>query len=101
MDFDYPHSLPLEDARLRLQALGDYLQNRHGLKVAIAGDRGRFSGKVLMVRIEGEFVLGDQKIHVTGKDPGILLRRKATDYLRRKLAAYFDPAVPVEDLPRE
>lgn len=100
MDFDYPHSLAREDARQRLEALGEYLQNRHGVQVAIEGDRGRFSGKFMVVKIEGEWMLGEGTIHVTGKDPGILWRKKAADYLRRKLAMYLDPAVPVEDLPR-
>jgi hypothetical protein len=100
MTFDFPHSLSLEDARDRLHALTDYLSNRHGLQVAWAGDRGTVRGKVLLVTIDGEFRVADNMIHVVGKDPGMLWRKKAVEYLKKKFGMYLDPATALADLPR-
>jgi Putative polyhydroxyalkanoic acid system protein (PHA_gran_rgn) len=99
MKFDYPHTLAIEEARTRLAILGEYLQRRHGIQVSWTGDRGSFRGKYLVVPIEGELTLGDGVIHVSGKDPGFLWRRRATDYLRGKLEIYLDPRVPLQELP--
>jgi hypothetical protein len=70
MKFDHPYSLAKEDARSRLFKLGEYLMNRHGIQVTWAGDKGSFRGKYLVVAIEGELILGDQVVHVIGKDAG-------------------------------
>jgi hypothetical protein len=100
MDFEYPHGLPKDDARQRLEALGEYLGNRHGIHVNWSGDTGSFNGKYLVVNIQGELTLGDGKVLVSGRDPGMLWRRKATSYLQKKLAKYLDAGVPVDALPR-
>ena len=99
MKFDYPHSLPQEDARSRLHRLGEYLTNRHGINVQWTGDTGSFRGKYMVVSIEGELTIGDGVVHVSGKDPGFLWRKRAVEYLKRKLATYLDPARPLQDLP--
>ncbi len=99
MKFDHPHTLDREDARTRLVKLGEYLTNRHRIKVSWAGDKGRFSGKYLVVQIDGELFLGDGVVQVTGKDPGFLWRRRAEDYLKRKLRSYLDPSVAADSLP--
>ncbi len=99
MKFDYPHSLVREDALARLGRLGEYLKNRHGLQVTWNGDRVSFRGKYLVVPIDGELVLGEGVVHVTGKDPGFLWRGRATDYLKGKLEMYLDAKRPLQDLP--
>ena len=99
MKFDYPYQLEHDDARARLEALGQYLSNRHGLRVNWAGDRVTFRGRYLVISIEGELTIGERVVHVTGKDPGFLWRRRAIDYLRKKLDAYLDPSRPVSELP--
>jgi hypothetical protein len=99
MKFDHPYKLDKEDARARLVKLGEYLQNRHGIKVSWSGDTGRFSGKYLVVHIDGELALGDGVVRVSGKDPGFLWRRRAADYLKRKLESYLDPSVAPDQLP--
>ena len=101
MNFDFPHALPRDDARARLQALTEYLTRRHGLQVAWSGDRGTVRGRFMaVVNIDSAFVLEDGRVHVEGKDPGLLWRRKAVDYLRHKLETYLDPATPLAELPR-
>ena len=99
MKFDYPHKLGKEVARARLLRLGQYLQNRHGIQVSWAGDKGSFRGKYLVVQIEGELTLADGVVRVTGKDPGFLWRKRAAEYLRGKLEAYLDPSVALDQLP--
>lgn len=101
MKFDFPHTLSRDDARARLQALTEYLTHRHGLHVSWAGDRGTVRGKVLaVVTIDGEFILADGTVHVEGKDPGMLWRKKAVDYLKKKFDQYLDPTCPLAELPR-
>lgn len=85
---------------VRLEALGDYLGNRHGISVSWTADTGSFSGKFMVIRIQSELVLADSKILVSGQDPGLLWRRKATDYLPKKLSIYLDPETPIDSLPR-
>ncbi len=101
MQFDYPHSVGLEDARARVGALCTYLHNRHGIKVEWDGNSGSFDGKYLMVMIQGKMTIDDAKIHFDGKDPGMLWRKKAVKYLKEKLAIYLDPNTPIDELPTD
>jgi hypothetical protein len=100
MEFDYPHTLTMDAVRERLGALGDYLQNRHGITITWDGDRAMFKGRYLVVRFEGVMTFEDRLVHFKGKDPGMLWRKKATDYIKKKLAMYFDEHTPVTQLPR-
>jgi hypothetical protein len=102
MEIDYRHALADDDARARLQVLGEYLTNRHGIKVTwLDENRARFSGKYLVVKIEGELSMATGIARFRGEDPGFLWRRKASDYIEGKLAKYLDPKVPIADLPRD
>ena len=100
MDFAYKHDLSLEDARARLQVLGEYLKNRHGINVTWNGDTASVAGKYMVVAIEAQMSLGPGVVNVQGKDPGMLWRNKAKSYLQEKLATYLDARTPVEALPR-
>jgi len=100
MQFDYPHTLSTEAARERLVILSEYLNNRHGISVKWEGEKGRFSGRYLMISIEGELSVDADRVHFDGKDPGLLWRKKATKYLREKLAFYLDPSADPATLPR-
>jgi hypothetical protein len=96
-----PHGLDLTDARARLHALGDYLSNKYGLSVTWNGeDDAGVSGSYLVVSISGSLHLTPQAVSFTGKDPGMLWRGKARDYLSRKLEKYLDPATSADALPR-
>jgi hypothetical protein len=101
MEIDYRHTLPDDDARARLQILGEYLTNRHGIKVSwLDANRAKFSGKYLVVKIEGELSMAPGIARFRGEDPGFLWRRKAADYIEGKLAKYLDPKVPAAELPK-
>ena len=100
MEIDFPYELSDEDARARLDILGSYLSNRHGIKVTWSEtNKARFSGKYLIVRIEGDLTLGAGHARFRGDDPGFLWRKKATDYIKNKLEAYLDPKVAASELP--
>lgn len=100
MEIVFPYSLSDDDARSRLQLLGRYLTNRHGIQVTWLDDmRARFSGKYLVVKIDGELTLGSGHARFQGEDPGFLWRNRAKDYIQGKLAKYLDPGVQPGALP--
>ena len=101
MRVEVPHNMPLADAKLRMEALGDYLQNRHGIKVVWNGNSASANGRYLVVGIEGTMTVSEKMVDFEGKDPGFLWRGKAKDYLAGKLKSYLDTATPVEQLPRK
>ena len=101
MEIDHNHDLSEDDARARLEALGDYLQTRHGIHVSwVSPNKARFSGRYLVVRIEGELTMDDGLVSFRGEDPGFLWRKKAGDYIHGKLTKYLDPTTPLAALPR-
>jgi len=100
MQIDFPHTLSQDDAKARLEALGDYLRNRHGIQVTWQGDKAAFKGRYMVVKFSGELTFGDGVVHFRGEDPGILWRKRATNYLLGKLTKYLDPGVEIETLPR-
>lgn len=100
MEIDFQYVLSDQDAKSRLEILGQYLKNRHGINVTwVDESRARFSGKYLLVKIEGELSLGNSRAQFKGEDPGFLLRARAKDYIQGKLAKYLDPKVAAADLP--
>ncbi|WP_373046503.1 polyhydroxyalkanoic acid system family protein [Vulgatibacter sp.] len=100
MHIDFPHRLSQAEAKARLQALGDYLQNKHGIGVTWQGESARIQGRYMVVSIDGTVDVGADKVVFDGKDPGMLWRKKAKDYLTHKLGKYLDPSVPADQLPR-
>src|ERR1700704_2347847 len=100
MEIDYTYSLSDDDARTRLKVLGNYLSARHGIKVTWLEDsRARFSGKYLVVKIDGELTMGNGRAQFKGEDPGFLWRNRARDYIQGKLAKYLDPTAEPSELP--
>jgi hypothetical protein len=61
--------------------------------------RAKFSGKYLVVRIEGELTMNGGKGTFKGEDPGFLWRGRAKDYIEKKLAKYLDPKEDPAQLP--
>ncbi len=101
MQIDFKHDLAEADARARLEALGEYLHNRHGIKVTWTDpSRATFSGKYLVVKIDGELTVAPGQVKFRGHDPGFLWRKRATEYIEGKLRVYLDPTKSLADLPR-
>jgi len=100
MEIDFPYSLSDQDAKSRLDILGQYLANKHGIKVAwLDPNRAKFTGKYLVVKIDGELTLGNGHARFKGEDPGFLWRNRAKDYIQSKLAKYLDPSADPSQLP--
>ncbi len=101
-ELEQKHSFSVEEARERIAALGEYLQNKHGLAVTWTGDTtAKISGKYLVVTIEGTVLVQSDKVSFSGKDPGMLWRGKAKDYLSHKLGKYLDAGTKLDALPRQ
>jgi hypothetical protein len=101
MEIDYKHGLTDADAKARLDALGEYLGNKHGIKVTwIEPTRAKFAGKYLVVKIDGELTMAAGVVRFRGEDPGFLWRKRAVEYIENKLIKYLDPKVALADLPR-
>jgi len=100
MEIDFRYALSDDEARSRLEILGQYLGNKHGIQVTwIEPMRAKFSGKYLVVKIDGELTLGTGLAQFRGEDPGFLWRGRAKDYIQSKLAKYLDPKTSRSDLP--
>jgi hypothetical protein len=99
MQFDYPHDLDLDEATQRLERLGAYLTNRHGIRVEWRDRECTIDGNYLMVKIEGKMSVSETNIHFDGRDPGMLWRKKAVKYLKEKLEMYLDLSTPISELP--
>ncbi len=101
MEIEYKHRLDEPEAQARLKVLGEYLEKRHGISVSWSTpDLAQFNGKYLVVKIRGELKLSPGVVKFRGDDPGLLWRRKATDYIQEKLVKYLDPEIALADLPR-
>jgi hypothetical protein len=102
MEIDFRYVLSDEDARSRLEILGRYLGKKHGIQVTwVDPTRARFSGKYLVVKIDGELTVGNGQAQFRGEDPGFLWRNRAKDYIQGKLAKYLDPKVEPSQLPTD
>lgn len=100
MEIDFRYALSDQDARSRLEILGQYLANKHGIQVTwVDPTRARFAGKYLVVKIDGELTLGNGHAQFRGEDPGFLWRNRAKDYIQGKLAKYLDPKAEPSQLP--
>lgn len=100
MKIDFPIDIPPDEAKRRLEALGEYLWNKHKIGVRWNGDQAAIKGRYLVVNIEGTVAVRDGMVSFDGKDPGMLWRTKAKEYLAHKLGTYLDPATPYESLPK-
>src|SRR5690606_41292170 len=83
LKLDFPIQLPVEEARRRLQALGEYLWNKHKIAVKWNGDQAEIRGRYLVVDIEGSVTRREGSVSFDGKDPGLLWRSK--DYTNHLL----------------
>ena len=101
MEIDFRYALSDEDARARREVLGQYNRNNHRSQLTrVEPPRARFSGKYLVVKIDGELTVGSGMAQFRGEDPGFLWRNRAKDYIQSKLAKYLDPKLELAQLPK-
>ena len=89
--FEVPNSLPVEDAKKRVEALLGYWNRKYGVTSAWDGVSATMKGKAVGVTIDGKLSVEAARIAGEASDPGRLLRGQAQKYLTRKFAEYLDP----------
>lgn len=90
IQFDVPNTLPVEEARKRVEALLAYWNRKYGVTSAWTGQSATMKGKAVGVTIDGKLTVESRRIAGEASDPGMLLRGQAKKYLERKFAEYLD-----------
>lgn len=98
---EIPPKLPPDEAKKRLEALFGYWGRKYGVKSNWAGEVPTFAGKAMGISFDGQLSVLPGKITGDVADPGVLLRRQAEKYLKRKFADYLDPAKKLAHLARD
>ncbi|MEW5743253.1 MAG: polyhydroxyalkanoic acid system family protein [Myxococcota bacterium] len=98
LKFEVPNSLPIEDAKKRVQALLSYWGRKYGVTSEWTGEKAQMKGKAMGVKIDGNLEVLAAKISGEASDPGMLLRGQAQKYLTRKFTEYLDPKKSLEDV---
>jgi len=98
LKFEVPSSLPVEDARKRVEALLAYWKRKYGVTSAWTGVCATMKGKAVGVTIDGKIEVEARRIAGEASDPGMFLRGQAKKYLLRKFAEYLDPNRSLDQL---
>ncbi len=98
MKFDHPHTLGKDEAKKRIERLAGYWQSKYGVAVSWEGDSARLVGAVKGINFDATLTVRDGQVDAEGTDPGMLMRAVTTAYLKKKLAIYLDPNVPVDSI---
>lgn len=96
--FEVPNSLPLTDAKARVEALLSYWNRKYGLTFSWEGEGATMKGKAMGVTIDGKLAIENSRIAGEAVDPGMLLRGQAQKYLTRKFSEYLDPDKTLEQI---
>lgn len=99
LEFTLAHSYDADELRARLQALSDYFLNKYNATVTWTDSTCRIVATYMMIPIDLEATLLPTRVDVVGRDPGMLLRKRALAYMRQKTTRYLDPSTPLEALP--
>lgn len=100
MKFEHPHSLGKDEAKRRIERLGEYWRARYGVAVAWAGDSARLTGSAKGIVFDATVTVADAVVCAEGTDPGMLMRALVTGYFKRKLSDYLNPSTSLDDLER-
>jgi hypothetical protein len=97
MSFSVPHSLSKDEARKRIEGLGQHWLTKYGLKVDWSGDKARLAGKVMGIPVEADLEVLDHAVSAVATDPGFLFRDKAKKYVQEKLTRALGPSPTAHD----
>jgi hypothetical protein len=100
LKFEVPSSLPVDEAKKRVEALLGYWGKKYGVKSSWTGSKATMAGKAVGVTIDGSLEVLAGKISGEASDPGMLLRGQAQKYLTRKFGEYLDATRSLEELQR-
>lgn len=96
LKFEVPNTLPVDEAKRRVEALLDYWGRSYGVRCSWDGCKATMAGKAVGVSIDGNLEIETARIAGEAADPGFLLRGQAQKYLTRKFAEYLDPSRTLE-----
>ncbi len=96
--FEVPSTLPVDDAKARVEALLAYWKRKYNVNSSWDGHSATMQGKAVGVSIDGALTVLADKISGEAKDPGMLLRGQAQKYLIRKFAEYLNAAKTLEQI---
>jgi hypothetical protein len=100
LKFEVPNTLPVEEARKRVEALLAYWNRKYGITAQWSGVRAAMKGKAVGVSVDGNLEVLGSKVAGEASDPGMLLRGQAQKYLTRKFAEYLDATKSLEAIIR-
>ena len=98
LKFEVPNTLPVDEAKKRVEALLDYWKRKYNVASSWDGHGANMKGKAMGVTIDGNLKVEGHRIAGEATDPGMLLRGQAQKYLTRKFAEYLDPKKSLGDL---
>lgn len=96
--FDVPNTLPIDDAKRRVEALLSYWKRKYNVASEWSGLGATIKGKAVGVTLDGRLTVEPHRIAGEATDPGMLLRGQAQKYLTRKFAEYLDPSKSLEQV---
>ncbi|MBE2253048.1 MAG: polyhydroxyalkanoic acid system family protein [Myxococcus sp.] len=100
LKFEVPSTVPVDDARQRVEALLSYWNRKYGITSSWNGLKATMKGKAVGVTIDGNLEVLPNKIAGEASDPGMLLRGQAQKYLTRKFSEYLDGRRSLDDIRR-
>lgn len=100
LKFEVPSTVPVDDAKARVEALLGYWNRKYGITSSWNGLKATMKGKAVGVTIDGHLEVLPTKIAGEASDPGMLLRGQAQKYLTKKFAEYLDARRSLDDIRR-
>lgn len=100
LKFEVPSTLPIDDAKKRVEALLSYWNRKYGITSSWNGLKAQMKGKAVGVTIDGNLEVLANKIAGEASDPGMLLRGQAQKYLTRKFGEYLDANRSLDQIQR-
>ena len=73
IDFHVAHTLPLAEAKKRMERLTAYWA-KHGIQSTWAGDEAKLHGRVMGIHLDATLRVTDKTVGGEATDPGLLLR---------------------------
>jgi hypothetical protein len=92
------HSLTVEDAQARMDALLGHWQRKYGIRAEWTGPVAAVTGSVLGFKVKARLELAGAKVVLDGPDPGFLVRKRVSTYLDEKLRFYLAPERTIAEL---
>jgi hypothetical protein len=85
------HPFARSVAKERVGQLLSYWGSRFGINNRWKGDHVQLDGRILGIDFKARLEVQDHCVGGEATDPGLLLRQRAHDYIRRKLLKYLSP----------